>query len=98
MGSFRRHVHTRAGSARITPLWLSCSPNRTHLPGFEARNRIHGSWFTGGPNQSIEVGQFRVSNSRPNPKGNSMSQGLVRGVDCPMTFYSPAWKHHVATP
>src|SRR6266571_9576012 len=27
--SFRRHVHTRAGSARITPLWLSCSPNRT---------------------------------------------------------------------
>src|ERR1035437_4085456 len=61
--SFRRHVHTRAGSARITPLWLSCSPNRTHLPGFEARNRIHGSWFTGGPNQSIEVGQFRVSNS-----------------------------------
>src|ERR1035437_2289775 len=64
MGSFRRHVHTRAGSARITPLWLSCSPNRTHLPGFEARNRIHGSWFTGGPNQSIEVGQFRVSNSK----------------------------------
>src|SRR6266567_557339 len=61
--SSRHHVRTRAGSARIVPLWFSCSPKRTHLPGLQARNRIHGSWFTGGPNQSIEVGQFRVSNS-----------------------------------
>src|ERR1035437_2459757 len=30
---------------------------------FEARNKVHGLWFTGGPDQSIERGQFRVANS-----------------------------------
>src|ERR1039458_10743854 len=34
--------------------------------------------------------------NRPNPKENSMSQGLVRGVDCPLTLQSSMRKHDAA--
>src|ERR1035441_6199331 len=66
-GSFRPHVRTPAGSARIVPLWLSCSPKPSFLLGLEARNKVHGLWFTGGarsehrkgPIQSSELTKFR---------------------------------------
>src|SRR5271169_3795802 len=62
-GSFQSHVRTPAGSARIVPLWLSCSPKPSFFLGPEAQNKIHGLWFTGGarsehrkgPIQSIEL-------------------------------------------
>src|ERR1035437_3355898 len=67
-GSFRPHVRTPAGSARIVPLWLSCSPKPSFLLGLEARNKVHGLWFTGGarsehrkgPIQSSELNEFEL--------------------------------------
>src|ERR1017187_2321098 len=66
-GSFRPHVRTPAGSARIVPLWLSCSPKPSFLLGLEARNKVYDLWFTGGarskhrkgPIQSSELTKFR---------------------------------------
>src|ERR1019366_5937799 len=70
-GSFRPHVRTPAGSARIVPLWLSCFPKPSFLLGLEARNKVYDLWFTGGPDQSIERGQFRVANSPARGRGST---------------------------
>src|SRR5665213_1399414 len=59
--SFRTHARTPAGSARIVPLWLSCSPKPSFLPGPEARNKIHGLWFTGGDRSEHRKGPIQSS-------------------------------------
>src|ERR1035437_7463276 len=67
-GSFRPHVRPPAGSARIVPLWLSCSPKPSFLLGPEARNKVYDLWFTGGarsehrkgPIQSSELNEFEL--------------------------------------
>src|SRR5205823_5190353 len=48
----RHHVHTRAGFARITPLWLSCSP-APHLSSLNDRIKVRGL--------AQGVGQIRAS-------------------------------------
>src|ERR1017187_9586352 len=60
-GSFQSHVHTPAGSARIVPLWLSCSPKPSVLLGPEAQNKIHGLWFTGGARSEHRKGPIQSS-------------------------------------
>src|ERR1700683_1941536 len=60
-GSFRSHVRTPAGSARIVPLWLSCSPKPSFLPGREARNKVHGLWFIGGARSEYRKGPIQSS-------------------------------------
>src|SRR5450631_4078081 len=60
-GSFRPHVRTPAGSARIVPLWLSCSPKLSFLLGLEARNKVHGLWFTGGARSEHRKGPIQSS-------------------------------------
>src|ERR1035441_455243 len=60
-GSFRPHVRTPAGSARIVPLWLSCSPKPSFLLGLEARNKVHGLWFTGGARSEHRKGPIQSS-------------------------------------
>src|ERR1019366_703716 len=57
------HAHTRVGSARIAPPWLSCPPDPPlgrlspkQSPRYMVFSRM-------GPNQSIEWGQIRVSKS-----------------------------------
>src|SRR5258708_17770249 len=60
-GSSRPHVRTPAGSARIVPLWLSCSPKPSFLLGVEARNKIHGLWFTGGARSEHRKGPIQSS-------------------------------------
>src|SRR6202035_6187238 len=72
-GSFRSHVRTPGESVRIIPLWLSCSSKPSFLPGREARNKIHGLWFTGGagsehrkgPIQSSELTSWRCKREYP---------------------------------
>src|SRR6266498_187151 len=59
--SFRPHARTPAGSARIVPLWLSCSPKPCLLPGVQARNNIHDFWFTGGAKSEYRKGPIQSS-------------------------------------
>src|SRR6266511_396786 len=59
--SSRPRAHTHAGSARIVPPWLSCSPNRCLLSGLSS------------PKQDIRFlvyrwGQIRVSKGANSPK------------------------------
>src|ERR1039458_3512611 len=63
-GSFRPHVRTPAGSARIVPPWLSCSPKLSFLLGLEARNKVHGLWFTGGARSEHRKGPIQSSELR----------------------------------
>ncbi len=72
-GSSRRHVRTPAGSARIAPLWLSCSPNRVSFRALTPETRYTVSGLQVGPNQSIERGQFRVAKSKVKHKCNGIN-------------------------
>src|SRR5450631_3760519 len=60
-GSFRPHVRTPAGSARIVPLWLSCFPKPSFLLGLEARNKVYDLWFTGGARSKHRKGPIQSS-------------------------------------
>src|SRR5438105_70798 len=64
-GSFRPHARTPAGSARIVPLWLSCSPKLSFLLGLAARNKVHGLWFTGGARSEHRKGPIQSSDLTP---------------------------------
>src|SRR5450755_4989291 len=59
--SFRPHVRTPAGSARIVPLWLSCSPKPSFLLGLKARNKVYDLWFTGGARSKHRKGPIQSS-------------------------------------
>src|ERR1017187_153087 len=59
--SFRPRAHTPAGSVRIVPLWLSCSPKPRLLPGLPAQNKIYGFWFTGGAKSEHRKGPIQIS-------------------------------------
>src|SRR5664279_4182415 len=61
-GSYRHHVRTPAGSARIVPLWLSCSPKPSFLLGQRPKQGTRFMVYRWGQ-ISIERGQFRVANS-----------------------------------
>src|ERR1035438_4936889 len=60
-GSFRPHVRTPAGSARIVPLWLSCSPKPSFLLGLEARIKVYDLWFTSGARSKHRKGPIQSS-------------------------------------
>src|SRR5664279_1229014 len=60
-GSFRPPVRPPARSARIVPPWLSCSPTPSFLLGLEARNKVHGLWFTGGARSEHRKGPIQSS-------------------------------------
>src|ERR1035438_770646 len=51
LGSFRPHVRTPAGSARIVPLWLSCSPKPSFLLGRTPKTRYTVCDLQVGPDQ-----------------------------------------------
>src|ERR1051326_2146291 len=50
-GSFRPHARTPAGSARIVPLWLSCSPKPSFLLGRTPKTRYTVYGLQVGPDQ-----------------------------------------------
>src|SRR5664280_2483750 len=60
-GSFRPHVRTPAGSARIVPLLLSCFPKPSFLLGLKARNKVYDLWFTGGARSKHRKGPIQSS-------------------------------------
>src|ERR1039457_7043396 len=81
-GSFRPRARTPAGSARIVPLWLSCSPKPHFLLGFEARNKIHGLWFTGGARSEHRKGPIQSSelNKLPEDSAKRAAQRILAGI------------------
>src|ERR1039457_6157375 len=93
-GSFRPHARTPAGSARIVPLWLSCSPKPSFLLGLEARNKVHGLWFTGGARSEhrkgpIQSSELTSSSSTPRRRKSLDLNDLYVRIRCSDTFSLP---------
>src|SRR5664280_3045932 len=78
-GSFRPHVRTPAGSARIVPLWLSCSPKPSFLLGLEARNKVYDLWFTGGARSKHRKGPIQSSELMEELQRRNYAQSTVKG-------------------
>src|SRR5208282_1212897 len=79
--SSRPRVRTPAGSARIVPLWLSCSPKPDLLRARTPKTRYMVSDFTGGAKSKYQKGP--IQSSELNVHVYEGGQAIVGAVSTP---------------